>query len=162
VKEIVYTAAVLTVSDKAYSGQREDLSGPAVCAKLVLAGFDLLDQAIVPDDEDAIASRLQLWAAREFALIVTTGGTGFSPRDITPEATISVCSRLAPGLAEAMRSESMKLTKRAALSRAVAGICGKTLIINLPGSPKAAVENLSAIIEIIPHGLQMLRGETEH
>jgi molybdenum cofactor synthesis domain-containing protein len=154
----MYSAAVITVSDKGYRGQREDTGGPLVCALLKETGFDVNYTAIVPDEMDAIEGEL-IYAADtlDSALIVTTGGTGFSPRDVTPEATESVCQRMTPGIPEAMRYESMKITNRAMLSRAQAGIRGATLIINLPGSPKAVRENLAAVLPALHHGLEMLR-----
>ena len=158
-----YTAAVITVSDKGAWGEREDLSGPAVAQLLKGAGFQVVREEIVPDERSRIAGALIACANADIALVVTTGGTGFTPRDITPEATMDVCERLTPGIPEAMRAESLKITDRAILSRQQAGIRQKTWIINLPGSPKAARENLSAVLPSIPHGLDMLRGEnTEH
>ncbi|MCL2342908.1 MAG: molybdopterin-binding protein [Firmicutes bacterium] len=154
-----YTAAVITVSDKASRGEREDLSGPAVVELLESAGFQVVRTELVPDERDQIAAALIACAEADIALAVTTGGTGFTPRDVTPEATLDVCARLTPGIPETMRAESLKLTHRAILSRQQAGIRGKTWIINLPGSPKAARENLSAVLASIPHGLDMLRGE---
>lgn len=153
------TAAVITVSDMGYRGQRVDTSGPALCAALKSAGYDVVHTAIVPDEQAQIRSEL-LRCADELAvsLVLTTGGTGFSPRDVTPEATLEVVQRLTPGLAEAMRAESMRLTPRGCLSRGVAGIRGRTLIVNLPGSEKAARENLQAISGALRHGLEMLLG----
>ena len=156
----MYTAAVLTVSDKGSAGEREDLGGPAVREMLELEGYQIEYSAIIPDERDVIESEL-IKCADELgvALAVTTGGTGFSPRDVTPEATLAVCARMAPGIPEAMRAESMKITNRACLARQQAGIRGATLIVNLPGSPKAAVENLAAVLPALEHGLEMLRGE---
>ncbi len=123
------------------------------------AGFAVTQRALVPDEQPVIEQTLRRLAAMEdIALIVTTGGTGFSPRDVTPEATLAVCLRRADGIPEAMRAASMAVTPRAMLSRAAAGICGRALIVNLPGSPKAAVENLSAVADTLAHGLDMLRG----
>ena len=156
----MYKAAVLTVSDKGYAGQREDLGGPLVARSLADAGYEVVAKEIVPDQQELIAKALIAWADETGAdLIVTTGGTGFSPRDVTPEATMAVCSRLAPGIAEAMRAQSMKITPMAMLSRAAAGIRGRTLIVNLPGSPKAAGECLAVILPALGHGLAVLRGE---
>ena len=154
----MYTAAVITVSDKGYAGERVDTGGPLVCDMLKEAGYELTYTALVPDEIPQIAAELKKCADElDIALAVTTGGTGFSPRDVTPEATISVCERLAPGIPEAMRWESLKITKRAMLSRAQAGIRGQTLIVNLPGSPKAIRENLEAVLPALDHGLEMLR-----
>ena len=155
----MYTAAVITVSDKGYAGERVDTGGPLVCDMLKEAGYELTYTALVPDEIPQIAAELKKCADElDIALAVTTGGTGFSPRDVTPEATISVCERLAPGIPEAMRWESLKITNRAMLSRAQAGIRGQTLIVNLPGSPKAIRENLEAVLPALDHGLEMLRG----
>ena len=152
-----YKAAVITVSDKGYAGQREDTSGPAVCAMLNEKGFEVIHTSIIPDDMEMIKTELIKCAdSLGAALILTTGGTGFSPRDITPEATLAVIQRETRGIPEAMRAESMKITPRGCLSRSVAGIRGGSLIINLPGSKKAAVENLAAVIEAVEHGLEML------
>ena len=155
----MYTAAVITVSDKGFAGERVDTGGPLVCELLKAAGYEVAYTALVPDDVPQIAEQLKKCADElDIALTVTTGGTGFSPRDVTPEATIQVCERLAPGIPEAMRWESMKITNRAMLSRAQAGIRGGTLIVNLPGSPKAIKENLEAVLPSLDHGLEMLRG----
>ena len=155
-----YTAAVLTVSDKGYQGLRQDTSGPALCAMLAEAGYRVVHTAIVPDEGERIAAALIHCAdALEAALILTTGGTGFSPRDVTPEATLSVAERLCPGIAEAMRAESMKITPRGCLSRGVAALRGRSLIVNLPGSEKAARENLSAVLDALGHGIEMLRSQ---
>ncbi len=156
----MYNAAVITVSDKGFSGEREDTGGPLVCELLKKAGYEIAYTSIVPDERELIEKELIHTAdALDIALTVTTGGTGFSPRDVTPEATVVVCRRLTPGIPEAMRYESLKVTKRAMLTRAQAGIRGKTLIINLPGSPKAIKENLGAILPALEHGLEMLRGK---
>jgi len=156
----MYTAAVITVSDKCFEGEREDLGGPAVCLLLEEAGFAIEHSAIVPDEQDIIEHELIKCADElDIALIITTGGTGFSPRDVTPEATMTVCTRMTPGIPEAMREESLKITNRAILARQQAGIRGESLIINLPGSPKAAKENLTAVLPALDHGLEMLRGE---
>ena len=153
----MYTAAVLTVSDKGYAGSREDLSGPAVREALESSGFHVTHTAILPDDQKVIESELIRCADElKLPLVITTGGTGFAPRDVTPEATLAVAARRAPGIPEAMRYESLKLTNRAMLSRCEAGIRGSTLIVNLPGSPKAALENLSAVLPALDHGLEML------
>lgn len=154
-----WKAAVLTVSDRGFRGQRPDEGGPLVSALLQGAGYEVLRTAMVPDEQEEIARVLREWAdAGDVQLVLTTGGTGFSPRDVTPEATLSVCQRLTPGIPEAMRAASATITPRAMLSRAAAGIRGGTLIINLPGSPKAAKENLEAVLPALDHGLQMLSG----
>ncbi len=153
------TAAVLTMSDLGYQGKREDTSGPALCAMLEQAGYQVVHREILPDDFEAItaalrhcADELGLW------LVVTTGGTGFSPRDVTPEATEAVLERRTPGIPEAMRAESMRITPRGMLSREAAGIRGQTLIVNCPGSEKAARECLGAVLPALGHGLEILRG----
>ena len=154
-----YQAAVITVSDKGSAGLREDTGGPLVAGILREAGYEVSVTAIVPDEQGIIESKLIECADSCGAdLIVTTGGTGFSVRDVTPEATIAVCQRLTPGIPEAMRYESLKITPRAMLSRSAAGIRGRTLIINLPGSPKAARENLNAVLPSLGHGLAILTG----
>ena len=155
--DIAYTAAVITVSDRSAAGERPDASGPALVELLVAHGYDVVSTAIVPDEKPQIEAALRAAVADDVALVLTTGGTGFSPRDVTPEATTAVCERMAPGIPEAMRAASMAITPRACLSREVAGICGRTLIANLPGSPKAARENIEAVIDPIAHGLRILR-----
>ena len=157
---MAYTAAVITVSDKGARGEREDKSGPALCALALEHGYDVVCTSIIPDEIDQIKAEL-LRCCDELGvrLVLTTGGTGFSPRDVTPEATMAVVERATPGIPELMRAESMKLTPRGCLSRSAAGIRGRSLIINLPGSPKAAKENLLAVIEPIKHGLDMLASE---
>ncbi|HNW85798.1 MAG TPA: MogA/MoaB family molybdenum cofactor biosynthesis protein [Candidatus Limiplasma sp.] len=155
----MFTAAVVTVSDRAFGGVREDASGPRVAQLLEQAGYQVLANELVPDERPMIEQTLRNLADdRDIALIVTTGGTGFSPRDVTPEATLAVCGRRADGIPEAMRAASLSVTPRAMLSRAAAGIRGRSLIVNLPGSPKAAAENLSAVLNTLAHGLEMLRG----
>ncbi len=153
----MYKAAVLTVSDRSFRGQRPDGAGPLVSALLEDAGYQVAETAVVPDEQPDIEAALVRLADRA-ALVVTAGGTGFSPRDVTPEATAAVCERMAPGIPEAMRAASLAVTPRAMLSRAAAGIRGGTLIINLPGSPKAARENLEAVLPALGHGLDMLLG----
>lgn len=157
---MTYSAAVITVSDKGARGEREDTSGPNLCALLKEQGMDVVFTTIVPDEFETIKQVLQTCCDdKQVALVLTTGGTGFSPRDITPEATLAVVERLTPGLPEAMRAESMRITSRGCLSRSVAGIRGRTLIINLPGSKKAAEENIHAILDPVMHGLDMLYSE---
>ena len=155
-----YTAAVITVSDKGYRGQREDTSGPNLVKILTEKGFSVTYTSIVPDEPEMIKEQLVKCADElKIALVLTTGGTGFSPRDITPEATMEVVERLTPGIPEAMRAESMKITPKGCLSRSAAGIRGRSLIINLPGSKKASAENILAVIEPVAHGLDMLYSE---
>ncbi|MDO4549548.1 MAG: molybdopterin-binding protein [Clostridia bacterium] len=154
----MYKAAVITVSDKGYAGLREDASGPAVCAMLEGAGWDVVYTAIIPDEAEAIKSNIaRLCDERNADLVITTGGTGFSPRDVTPEATLAVVERKASGIAEAMRAKSMEITPRGCLSRGEAGIRGRSLVVNLPGSPKAATENLGFVLEALSHGVEMLK-----
>jgi molybdopterin adenylyltransferase len=155
------TAAVLTVSDSASQGKREDLSGPAVVAILLDKGFNLISTDIVPDDRGRIAATL-IQMAEVARLVVTTGGTGLSPRDLTPEATASICDKQVPGIAELMRNEGLKQTPLSSLSRAICGVRGKSLILNLPGSPKGAAASLNAVLHLIPHALELLDGKTEH
>jgi molybdenum cofactor synthesis domain-containing protein len=154
----MYTAAVITVSDKGAAGQREDEGGPLVSRMLRGAGYDVVHTAVVPDEQAQIEAELIRCAdTLGAALTVTTGGTGFSPRDVTPEATLAVCARMAPGIGEAMRAAGSRVTDRAMLARQQAGIRGRTLIVNLPGSPKAIRENLEAVLPALSHGLEMLR-----
>jgi molybdenum cofactor synthesis domain-containing protein len=155
----MYRAAVLTVSDRCYRGEYPDQDGPLITNLLQDAGYDVVLTAVVQDEQPQIEQFLEETAdSGAVELIVTTGGTGLSPRDVTPEATLAVCKRLVPGIPEAMRHASMKITGRAMLSRAQAGIRKKTLIINLPGTPNAARDNLSAILPLLHHGLEMLSG----
>src|SRR5215470_2606011 len=152
-------AAVLTISDSASRGEREDLSGPAVVSELQSLKAEIVATEILPDDRKQIAARLRHYAGGGAVnLIVTTGGTGLSPRDITPEATRDVIEREAPGLAELMRAESVKITPLAALSRSVCGARGRALIVNLPGSVRGARENLQAIARLLPHAIALLTG----
>ena len=153
-------AAIITASDSGYRGEREDLSGPAIKEILEREGYEVISMDILPDDQVMLAGKLQEIADSEKAeLILTTGGTGFSERDVTPEATEEVIERKVPGIPEAIRAYSMTITKRAMLSRATAGIRGKTLIVNLPGSPKAVRESLEYIIDTLAHGLEILSVE---
>lgn len=153
---MAYTAAVVTVSDKGFRGERADASGPLLAQMLTAQGYQVVRQSIVPDEIPQIKEILLALARDGVHLVLTTGGTGFAQRDVTPEATLEVVERQAPGLAEMMRYESMRITPNACLSRAAAGIRGQTLIVNLPGSPKAAKENLQAILHPLEHGLKML------
>ncbi len=149
---------ILTLSDRSSRGERADASGPALANLIQAEGWSVVIQSLLPDEEYAIREMLTSWAdSGELDVILTTGGTGFSPRDVTPEATRAVIEREAPGLAEAMRAASLKITPHAMLSRVVAGIRKKTLIVNLPGSPKGAVENLQVIMPVLPHAVQLLR-----
>ena len=156
----MYTAAVITVSDKGWRGERVDTSGPNLCELLRREGYDVVHTAIVPDDMEMIRTELVKCAdEKQISLVLTTGGTGFSPRDITPEATMVVVERPTPGIPEAMRAESMRITPKGCLSRSAAGIRKRTLIINLPGSKKACQENILAVIDPVAHGLDMLYSE---
>ncbi|NMA13810.1 MAG: molybdopterin adenylyltransferase [Clostridia bacterium] len=151
---------IITVSDKGSRGEREDLSGPAI--KELISEIDGVVEAyaVVPDEQKKLEAKMIEYADElKLDLIFTTGGTGFSPRDFTPEATLAVVDRLAPGIAEAMRLESLKVTPKAMLSRATAGLRGRTLIVNLPGSPKAVKECLRFIMPALPHGIEIMRGE---
>jgi len=152
-------AAVLTISDT--RSEREDLSGPAVVALLKQAGFEVVTAGIIHDEKKKIEHALKRLAAKA-QLVVTTGGTGIGPRDVTPEATRAVCDRLVEGLAERMRAEGMKKTPFAALGRGVCGTLSKTLIVNLPGNPQAATDSLGAVLEVLPHALELLQGKTGH
>jgi molybdopterin adenylyltransferase len=152
---------VITVSDSCFRGTREDLSGPAVTRELSAHGFDATNLLTVEDEKNTIEDALRRSAAKT-RLVITTGGTGISPRDVTPEATRSVCDRLLDGVAEAMRTAGLEETKFAALSRGVCGTLGKSLILNLPGSPRGAVTSLRAVLPLLPHALALLSGATEH
>lgn len=153
------TIAVFTLSDKGSKGEREDKSGPVIAEMLKGLG-EVKHYDILPDERDLIKERL-LEYVNKVDLIITTGGTGLSPRDVTPEATLDVIEREIPGIAEAMRIEGLKKTNRAMLSRAVAGVRGQTLIINLPGSPTAVKENLEVILDVIPHAVEKIKGDTK-
>ena len=153
------TAQIITVSDRCFAGEREDLSGPALAACLEARDFSLLPSVLVPDERDQIEAALIAACEAGAALVLTTGGTGFAPRDVTPEATLAVVEKQVPGIPEAMRAASLAITPRAMLSRAAAGIRGRSLILNLPGSPKAALENLEPVLPAVLHGLKMLRAE---
>ena len=156
---MAFAAAVITVSDKGAAGLREDTSVPALVSLLGESGWEVVYTAIVPDDFDTIRAELLACAdERKIPLILTTGGTGFSPRDITPEATLSVVERRTPGIPEAMRAESLRITPKGCLSRSEAGIRGRSLIINLPGSRKASTENLNAVLPALAHGVEILLG----
>lgn len=153
-------AAILTISDRSFRGDRPDSGGPEIARMLAGQGWPVIQTGLLPDDRQSIQDLLVEWTSRgDIDLILTTGGTGFGPRDITPEATRAVIERPAPGLAEAMRAASLLKTPHAMLSRAEAGIRLSTLIVNLPGSPKGAVENLQTILPVIPHAVELLRGD---
>jgi len=153
-------AAILTLSDQGARGERVDLSGPALAAWLAGCGVEIARTEVIPDEADLISAKLAAWAdGGEFDLILTTGGTGVSPRDVTPEATESVLDRVIPGFGEAMRAASLAKTPQAMISRAVSGVRKRTLIVNLPGSPRGAIENLEAIWPAIPHALKKIQGD---
>jgi molybdenum cofactor synthesis domain-containing protein len=155
------TAGVLTVSDSVNRGEREDRSGPAVAEELRVRGFEVTMMEVVPDEQPAIEDALvRLCTVAQ--LVVTTGGTGISERDVTPEATRSVCTRLIDGISEKMRRDGLEETAFAALSRAVCGVRGRSLILNLPGSPSGAVDSLSSVADILPHAIDLLAGKTDH
>jgi molybdenum cofactor synthesis domain-containing protein len=156
-----FTAAVLTISDSSSRGEREDVSGPAVAAALEARKFQVTLREVIPDEQTKIEQAL-IRLSQQVRLIVTTGGTGIAPRDVTPEATEAVCERLIPGIGEQMRTSGCEKTKFAALSRSMCGVRGQTLILNLPGSPKGAVESLAAVVDLLPHALQLLAGDTTH
>jgi molybdenum cofactor synthesis domain-containing protein len=157
-------AGVVTVSDKGYAGEREDVSGPLLVGLLDEIGIVVVHKTVIPDEQDQIEALLIAWIDEEaLDLIVTTGGTGATPRDVTPEATLAVVEREMPGLAEVIRWEGYRKTPRAVLSRGVAGLRGCSLIVNLPGSPKAVRDGMATLAPILPHAVQMARGEhTEH
>ena len=154
--------AILTVSDRSARGEREDLSGPALEEAITALGWQVAMKGVVSDDQDNIQARLIEWAdLGGVDVLLTTGGTGFSSRDVTPEATLAVIEREAPGLTEAMRAASLQITPHAMLSRARAGMRGRTLIVNLPGSPKGAVESLGVILPVLSHAVQLLQEDPE-
>ena len=149
---------ILTLSDRSSRGERADASGPALADRIQAEGWSVVKQALLPDEESAIRAILTIWAdSGELDVLLTTGGTGFAPRDVTPEATRAVIERETPGLAEAMRAASLKVTPHAMLSRIMTGIRKRTLIINLPGSPKGALENFQVVIPVLPHAVQLLQ-----
>jgi molybdenum cofactor synthesis domain-containing protein len=156
----MFTAGILTVSDKGSKGERQDKSGETIREVLSRMGARIVNYGIVPDERELIVEKLVKWADEDnLDVVVTTGGTGLTPRDVTPEATLAVVDRIVPGFAEAMRAESLKKTPHAMLSRAVVGTRGKCLIINLPGSPKAVRECLQVILPALPHAVETLKGE---
>jgi molybdenum cofactor synthesis domain-containing protein len=156
-----FRAAVLTISDSSARGERNDLSGPAVAKTLQDYHFAIIETRVVADDHGAIQKAI-VDLARKARLVVTTGGTGISARDVTPEATRSVCGRMLDGISERMRREGEKRTPFAVLSRGLCGVCGTSIVLNLPGSPNGAVESLQAVIDVLPHAIQILSGHTEH
>ena len=156
-----FRAAVLTVSDSCARGERNDLSGPAVAESLEKHHFIVIETRVVADDHGAILKAI-VELSRKARLVVTTGGTGISARDVTPEATRTVCGRMLDGVSERMRREGEKKTPFAVLSRGVCGVCGSSIVLNLPGSPAGAVESLEAVIDVLPHAMQILSGKTEH
>jgi len=155
------SAAVLTISDSSHRGTRADLSGPRLKECLEEAGFEIVLTKVLPDEAQQIAAALRT-AATQARLVVTTGGTGISPRDVTPEATRRVCDRLLEGVAELMRAEGVKQTPFAALSRGICGSIGSSLVLNLPGNPLGAEQSLKSVLSLIPHALDLLQGKTEH
>ena len=157
----MFTAAIIIISDRASSGEYEDKTGPVISQMMTEAGYQLIECLVIPDERDQIEKTMIRLADRKTALILSAGGTGFSPRDVTPEATAAVCDRMVPGIPEAMRAASMLITPRGMLSRSAAGIRGRSLIVNLPGSPKAAKENLEAVLPALEHGIAMLQGYKE-
>lgn len=156
-----FRAAVLTVSDSCARGERNDLSGPAVRRALEEHQFSIVETRVVADEHAAIQKAI-VELARKARLVVTTGGTGIATRDVTPEATRAVCGRMLDGIAERMRREGEKKTLFAVLSRGLCGVCGNSLVLNLPGSPTGAVESLHAVVDVLPHAIQILAGKTEH
>ena len=157
----MFSAGIITVSDRSSQGVREDSSGPAIAAVLAGIAIDVRQTLIIPDEKDKIKEAIVKWADKEnLDLIITTGGTGVSPRDVTPDATLEVIDRQLPGMAEAMRHQSMQITPYAMISRAIAGIRGRALIVNLPGSPKGAKENLNVILPALKHAIEKIKGDT--
>lgn len=155
--------AVLTISDSAASGQRQDISGPAIVTRCAELAWTVVATAIVPDDPDPIAQRLRDWTQTDLAtVILTTGGTGITARDVTPEATRRVIEKELPGVAELMRQRGLEQTPFSVLSRAVVGTCGRTLMVNLPGSPRGAVFSLGVVEHLVQHIVRLLAGHTEH
>jgi molybdopterin adenylyltransferase len=161
-ERVAFGAAVITVSDGVTRGTRDDASGDLAQELLENAGYSVVERMVVADEHRAITAALRSQVEAQANLIVTTGGTGFGPRDVTPEATAEVVDRPAPGLSELMRAAGLAHTPMAALSRGIAGAAGSSLIVNLPGSPKGVRESLDAVFEVLPHALRLLSGDTEH
>lgn len=158
-----YSVAVLTASDAGFAGEREDKSGPAIQEIVRQAGFTIADTALLPDEQDILSEKMLAWSnSGSVHLIVTTGGTGLSPRDCMPEATLRIADRLVPGIPEAVRAYSMQITNKAMLTRGISAICGNTLIINLPGSPKAVTESLECLLPVLEHALDTLNNNTSN
>ncbi len=158
---MAYTAAVLTISDSSFEGKRQDLTGPRLVALLTTQKYEVVLTEVVPDEQPQIEAAL-IRACENAQLVITTGGTGVAPRDVTPEATRAVCDRMVEGISEYIRYKSIRETPFAALSRAVCGTRGTSLIVNLPGKPQGAVKSLFPILQLIPHALELLQGRTEH
>jgi molybdenum cofactor synthesis domain-containing protein len=156
-----YRAAVVTVSDACHQGKREDLSGPAVASVLTAGGFSVAERTVVPDEQEQIRSTL-VQLCEKFHLVVTTGGTGIAPRDVTPEATRAVCDRFIDGIPELMRAKGLEHTPFAVLTRGLCGIRGRSIILNLPGNPSGARESLEAVVGLLTHALNLLHGDTAH
>ncbi len=157
----MHTAIVYTVSDSCHAGKRQDVSGPAVAARLAALGFQVVARSVVPDDLDQLIDSLRS-SASQVRLVVTTGGTGIAPRDITPEATRAVCDSMIDGIPELMRASGAVNVPTAPLSRALCGCCGEALILNLPGNPAGAIESLNSVAHLLPHALDLLAGDTGH